>query len=44
MAKKVKPKKERQHEYEKKLTVKGSFLDLVKVAVKVDKPKINKDE
>ena len=39
LTKKNKPKKERQPNYEKKLAVKGSFVDLVKVAVKVDKPK-----
>jgi hypothetical protein len=43
MAKKTKPKKEREHNYEKKLAVKGTFLDLINIAVKVDKPKEKKE-
>lgn len=34
-----KPKKERQPNYEKKLIVRGSFLDLVKLSVKDEKKK-----
>lgn len=34
-----KPKKQRQSNYEKKLKVKGSFLDLVKLSVKDEKKK-----
>lgn len=44
MAKKTKLKKVREHNYEKKLAVKGSFLDLINVAIRVDKPKEEKKD
>lgn len=36
---KKKAKKKRASKYEKKLAIKGSFLDVIKVAMDVDKKK-----